>query len=87
MSDATFNFLNKYFTFSKKYYPFILLALVIILSLCNVSTIIVISLYFGLMVLHLILMAIIKKFLAKELQKTIIENYGDKEINENENID
>lgn len=68
--------LTKYYTFSKKYMPLITLLLLVVMSFCKISTAITLGVYFGLLIAHLICVALLKKQLQKNVVDLIKENGG-----------
>lgn len=67
MSNKVFEMLSKYYTFSKKFMPFVILAVMLGISFLVNSFGMVLGIYLGLSVLHLVALVVIKRLLTKQL--------------------
>ena len=85
MSNKTFELLGKYYTISKKYMPFIMLAVIFGISFIVKSFGVLLGIYFGISVLHLAVLVIIKKLLNKQLFADVTKELNNNENSTNEN--
>lgn len=87
MSNKVFEILSKYYTFSKKFMPFVILAVMLGISFLVKSFGVVLGIYLGLSVFHLVALVIIKRLLTKQLLndvETELKAANETEINNND---